>query len=70
MIRKNHKCLHDKGVSFYDLVKSRLEASDILWQRKNFNSLVRHDGKEIRTSRLIKAAIFAHVFFGWWIRFA
>ena len=70
MIRKNHKCLHDKGVSFHDLVKSRLEASDIIWQRKNFNSLVRHDGKEIRTSRLIKTTIFAHVFWGWWIRFA
>ena len=70
MIRKNHKCFHDEGVSFHDLVKSRLEANDIIRQRKNFNSLVRHDGKEIRTSRLIKTTIFAHVFLGWWIRFA
>jgi hypothetical protein len=64
VIWKNHKCFHDKGVPFYDLVKGRLEASDIIWQRKNFNSLVRHDSEEIRTSLLIKTAIFAHVFLG------
>ena len=41
-----------------------------IWQRKNLNSLVSNDGKEIRTSWLIQTAIFAHVFWGWWIRFA
>jgi hypothetical protein len=64
VIWKNHKCFHDKGVPFHDLVKGRLEASDIIWKRKNFNSLVRHDSEEIRTSRLIKTAIFTHVFLG------
>ena len=42
----------------------------MIWQGKDLNSLVRDDGKEIRTSRLIETAIFAHVILGWWIRFA
>ena len=68
-IWKKDKCLHGEGFFPHDPVKSRLEASEISSQRK-INSLVSYEGKEIRTSRLINAAIFAHVFFGWWIRFA
>ena len=70
VIWENHKCLHGKGVFFHDPVKSRFETDNIIWLRQNLETLMRHYGKKIRTPRLINTAIFAHIIFELWIRFA